>query len=101
MLMGLQRHACSHRNQLAAPVDVFLIRLVTLHGGRPTAGHGIGAQFRSVARGPGPPHPGSACPSAPCVPHKQELCGLHSLSHPPSSPSASLLGCSGPVPSLC
>ena len=52
MLMGLQRHACSRHNQLTAPVDVFLIRLVTLHGGRLTVGHGIGAQFWSVARGP-------------------------------------------------
>lgn len=55
MLMGLQRHACSRRNQLTAPVDVFLIRLVTLHGGRLTAGHGIRAQFGSVARGPRAP----------------------------------------------
>lgn len=31
MLMGLQQHACSRRNQLPAPVDVFLIRLLTLH----------------------------------------------------------------------
>lgn len=31
MLMGLQQRACSHRNQLPAPVDVFLIRLFTLH----------------------------------------------------------------------
>lgn len=38
MLMGLQRHACSRRNQLAAPVDVFLIRLVTLHGGEADCG---------------------------------------------------------------
>lgn len=55
MLMGLQRHACSRRNQLAAPVDVFLIRLVTLHRGKPTAGHWIGAQFGSVARASQPP----------------------------------------------
>lgn len=31
MLMGLQQRACSRRNQLPAPVDVFLIRLLTLH----------------------------------------------------------------------
>lgn len=31
MLMGLQQRACSRCNQLPAPVDVFLIRLFTLH----------------------------------------------------------------------
>lgn len=31
MLMGLQQRACSRSNQLPAPVDVFLIRLFTLH----------------------------------------------------------------------
>ena len=54
-LTGLQRHACSRRNQLPAPVAVFLGRLVTLHGGRPTAGHGTGTRFGWVARGPQPP----------------------------------------------
>lgn len=53
MLMGLQWHACSGRNQLTAPVDVFLIRLVTLHGGSLTTGSGL--KFWSVARGPRPP----------------------------------------------
>lgn len=101
MLMGLQRHACSRRNQLTAPVDVFLIRLFTLHGGRPTARHGTESQFWSVARGPQPPQ--LSVPLS--TPRTQKAGGLWAAQPVPSSfqPPAQPLspGCGCPVPSLC
>lgn len=92
MLMGLPQHACSRRNQLTAPLDVFPARLFTLLPKRLTAGHGTRAEFWSVARNPQNPH--SACPSASPLPHKQ-ACRMHS-SVPPSfqPPAQSLPPCS-------
>lgn len=92
MLMGLPQHACSRRNQLTAPLDVFPARLFTLLPRRLTAGHGTRAEFWSVARNPQNPH--SACPSASPLPHKQ-ACRMHS-SVPPSfqPPAQSLPPCS-------
>lgn len=66
MLMGLPQHACSRRNQLTAPLDVFPARLFTLLTRRLTAGHGTRAEFWSVAR---PKNPALSVPlSIPCTP---------------------------------
>jgi len=64
-------------------------------GGRPRdTGPALGLGGWREALNP----PGSACPSAPRVPHKQGGCGLHSLCRLPSSPQPSRSAVAVPSP---
>lgn len=67
MLMGLQRRACSCCNQLAAPVDVLLIRLFTLHRGARLWDMRLGLSLDQLQEALAPPGL-----TVPLIPHKQE-----------------------------